>query len=85
MTEQFLKESIQNNKILRNYRIDGYNCDKLIIWQFCTWILQKVSQLNLTRGRSARPPSPILAAALGPENVLTNLTRGRSARPPSPS
>ena len=26
-----------------------------------------------------------LAAALGPESVLTNLTRGRSARPPSPS
>ena len=26
-------------------------------YQFCTWILQKVSQLNLTRGRSARPPS----------------------------
>ena len=24
-----------------------------------------------------------LAAALGPESVLTNLTRGRSARPPS--
>ena len=27
-------------------------------YQFCTWILQKVSQLTLTRGRSARPPSP---------------------------
>ena len=26
-----------------------------------------------------------VAAALGPESVLTNLTRGRSARPPSPS
>jgi len=50
MTEQFLKKSIKNNKILRNYRIDGYNCDKLIIYQFCTWILQKVSQLNLTLG-----------------------------------
>ena len=24
-------------------------------YQFCTWILQKVSQHNLTRGRSARP------------------------------
>ena len=24
-----------------------------------------------------------LAAALGPESVLTNLTRGRSAQPPS--
>ena len=26
-----------------------------------------------------------VAAALGPESVLTNLTRGRSTRPPSPS
>ena len=25
-----------------------------------------------------------VAAALGPESVLTNLTRGRSTRPPSP-
>ena len=27
-------------------------------YQFCTWILQKVSYLNLTSGRSARPPRP---------------------------
>ena len=26
---------------------------------------------NLTHGRSTRPPGPILAAALGPEIVLT--------------
>ena len=26
-------------------------------YQFCTWILQKVSKLDLTRGRIARPPS----------------------------
>ena len=25
-------------------------------YQFCTWISQKVYQLNLTRGRSDRPP-----------------------------
>jgi len=31
------------------------------------------------------PLAAVLAAALGPESVLTILTRGRSARPPSPS